>query len=142
LLHGDLKAEHYEGAFAADPRIDTLRNKMQVIEDLRFTREYLDADKRSIGNRIDILFRDGTRTDSVEVEYPIGHRRRRAEAYPLLIEKFLASARGHLPSANVDRIMQRWNDPQRMLKMRVSEWMEMFVVPDHLPCWSHGTTQG
>ena len=142
LLHGDLKAEHYEGAFAADPRIDTLRNKMQVIEDLRFTREYLDADKRSIGNRIDILVRDGTRTDSVEVEYPIGHRRRRAEAYPLLIEKFLASARGHLPSANVDRIMQRWNDPQRMLKMRVSEWMEMFVVPDHLPCWSHGTTQG
>jgi 2-methylcitrate dehydratase len=102
----------------------------------------LDAEKRSIGNRIEILFRDGTRTDSVEVEYPIGHRRRRAEAYPLLIEKFLTSARGHLPSANVDRIMQRWNDPQRMLKMRVSEWMDMFVVPDHLPCWSRGTTKG
>jgi 2-methylcitrate dehydratase len=137
LLQGDLRAEHYEAQAASDPRIDALRNKMQVIEDPRFTLEYLDADKRSIGNRIEILFRDGTRTDSVEVEYPIGHRRRRADAYPLLVEKFLASARGRLPQNHVERIMDRWNDPQRMLSMRVSEWMELFVVPSHLPCWSH-----
>jgi len=131
LLHGDLKAEYYEGHFAADPRIDALRQKMQVIEDIRFTREYLDADKRSIGNRIEILFRDGTRTDSVEVEYPIGHRRRRKEAFPLLIEKFLASAQGHLPADHVERIIDLWNDPQRMLRMRISEWMQLFVVPNH-----------
>ena len=137
LLQGDLRAEHYEAQAASDPRIDALRNKMQVIEDPRYTREYLDADKRSIGNRIEILFRDGTRTDSAEVEYPIGHRRRRAEAYPLLVEKFLASARGHLPQDHVERIMDRWNDRERMLSMRVSEWMELFVVPSHLPCWSH-----
>jgi 2-methylcitrate dehydratase len=142
LIQGDLKAEHYEGEFASDPRIDALRDKMQVIEDTRFTREYLDPDKRSIGNRIEILFRDGTRTDSVEVEYPIGHRRRRTEAFPLLIEKFLASARNQLSQHQVDRIMNRWQDPNRMLKMRISEWMELFVVPDHYPCWAHGRTKG
>lgn len=142
LLEGDLKAEHYEAGFASDPRIDALRSKMQVIEDSRFTREYLDPDKRSIGNRIEIAFRDGTRTDAVEVEYPIGHRRRRAEAFPLLVDKFLASASGHLPQPNIDRIMERWRDPQRMLGMRVSEWMEWFVVPDHRPCWSQGKPKG
>lgn len=142
LLQGDLRAEHYEAQAASDPRIDALRNKMQVIEDPRFTREYLDADKRSIGNRIEISFRDGTRTDSVEVEFPIGHRRRRADAFPLLVEKFLASARGHLPQNHVERIMERWNDPQRMLSMRISEWMELFVVPSHLPCWSHSQSKG
>jgi 2-methylcitrate dehydratase len=142
LLQGDLKAEHYEGEFAADSRIDGLRSKMQVIEDPRFTREYLDPNKRSIGNRIEIIFRDGSRTDSVEVEYPIGHRRRRAEAFPLLIEKFLGSARSHLPSQAVERIMGCWGDPARMRNMRVSEWMDMFVVPDHRPCWWHGKSKG
>jgi 2-methylcitrate dehydratase len=65
------------------------------------------------------------------VEYPIGHRRRRKEAFPLLIEKFLASAQGHLPADHVERIIDLWNDPQRMLRMRISEWMQLFVVPNH-----------
>ena len=80
LIFGNLTAEHYEDSFhQAHPEIDRLREKMQVIEDERYTREYLEADKRSIANAIQVFFKDGSSTDKVAVEYPIGHRRRRKE---------------------------------------------------------------
>ena len=78
LLFGALTADHYEDDIARDPRIDALRSKMQVVEDARYTREYLEADKRSIANAVQVFFRDGTATAKVEIEYPLGHRRRRA----------------------------------------------------------------
>jgi 2-methylcitrate dehydratase len=84
---------------AADPRIDALREKMVVREDERYTREYLDPDKRSIANAVQVFFRDGSSTDKVEVEYPIGHRRRRAEGIPVLEAKFLAALRTRFPKA-------------------------------------------
>src|SRR4029077_1947042 len=79
LIFGELTADHYEDATATDPRIDALRAKMIVKEDLRYSREYLEADKRSIANAVQVYFRDGTATQKMEVEYPVGHRRRRAE---------------------------------------------------------------
>ena len=79
LIFGRLIAEDYEDAVAADPRIDGLRAKMVVQEDKRYSREYLEADKRSIANAIQVFFKDGTHTPKVEVEYPVGHRRRREE---------------------------------------------------------------
>jgi len=88
LLKGDLTAEDYEDDVAKDPRIDVLREKMIIKEDKRYSREYLEADKRSIANRIQINFKDGTSTDEVEVEYPIGHKRRRKEGIPVLEQKF------------------------------------------------------
>ena len=94
LIFGALTADHYEDATAADPRIDALRAKMVVKEDPRYTREYLEADKRSIANSVQIFFRDGSATEKVEVEYPVGHRRRRGEGIPLLVEKFRANAAG------------------------------------------------
>src|SRR5690242_7880191 len=87
LLFGNLTAEYYEDRFAADPRIDELRAKMHVQEDPQFTRDYLDPVKRSIANAIQIFFKDGTHTDKIEIEYPIGHQRRREEGIPLLIKK-------------------------------------------------------
>src|SRR5437667_2304789 len=87
LIFGALTADHYEDATAADPRIDALRAKMLVREDPRYTREYLEADKRAIANAVQIFFKDGSATENVEVEYPIGHRRRRAEGIPLLVKK-------------------------------------------------------
>ena len=84
LLKGDLIAEDYEDDAAADPRIDSLREKMVIEEDKRYTKEYLEADKRSIANSIQIFFSNGSSTEKIEVEYPIGHRRRREEGLSLI----------------------------------------------------------
>jgi 2-methylcitrate dehydratase len=91
LLKGNLVAEDYEDDVAKDHRIDALREKMIINEDKRYSKEYLEADKRSIANRIQIHFNDGTSTDEIEVEYPIGHKRRRKEGVPVLENKFKAN---------------------------------------------------
>ena len=88
ILKGDLVAEDYEDDVASDPRVDQLREKMFIEEDNRYSQEYLEADKRSIANSIQIFFKDGSSTEKIEVEYPIGHRRRREQGIPLLVEKF------------------------------------------------------
>ncbi|WP_300859921.1 2-methylcitrate dehydratase [uncultured Helicobacter sp.] len=88
LVYGELKAEHYEDSIAQDSRIDALRDKMVVEVDDRYTREYLESDKRSIANAVQIFYKDGSKSQKVEVEYPIGHKRRRDEGIPVLIEKF------------------------------------------------------
>ena len=85
LLKGDLVAEDYEDDVAADSRIDSLRKKMIIKEDKRYSEEYLEADKRSIANSMQIYFKDGSSTKNIEVEYPIGHRRRREEGIPVLL---------------------------------------------------------
>src|SRR3990167_2790397 len=88
LLHGDLNADHYENEFAADPRIDALRTKMIVEENPQFSKDYLDQEKRSIANSMQIFFKNGTHTDKITIEYPIGHKRRRKDGTPLLYQKF------------------------------------------------------
>jgi 2-methylcitrate dehydratase PrpD len=93
LIFGELTAEHYGEKIAADPRIDRLREKMKVTEVPAFTRDYLDPAKRSIANAVQVFFRNGTATRRVEVEYPLGHRRRRHEAEPFLLDKFRRAAK-------------------------------------------------
>lgn len=88
LVFGALTAEHYEDAVAKDSRIDALRDKMLVEVDERYSKEYLESDKRSIANAVQIFYKDGSKSQKVEVEYPIGHKRRRAEGIPVLVEKF------------------------------------------------------
>jgi len=99
LLFGRLAASDYEDQIANDPRVDALRSKMQVKENATFTKEYYDAEKRYIGNAVQIFFKDGTASPRIEVDYPIGHRKRRAEGTPVLVKKFEASvARTSTPS--------------------------------------------
>jgi 2-methylcitrate dehydratase PrpD len=117
LIFGKLTADHYEDATARDPRIDALRAKMVVQEDKRYSREYLEPDKRSIGNAVQIFFRDGTATEKVEVEYPVGHRRRRAEGIPLLVEKFRANAATCFPPERVQKILALFEDVKSFEKM-------------------------
>jgi 2-methylcitrate dehydratase len=88
LIFGELTAEHYTDSTAADPRIDALRAKMMVEENEAFTRDYYDLEKRAIGNGVQVFFKDGSSTDRVEVQYPIGHRNRRDEGIPVLLKKF------------------------------------------------------
>jgi 2-methylcitrate dehydratase len=128
LLKGSLTADDYEDAVAADPRIDALRAKMEVKENADFTRDYLDPQKRSIGNAVQVFFRDGTTTGRVAVEYPVGHRRRRKEGIPLLLEKFEKNLRSRIPAQKAGEILDLCKQPGRLEKTPVNEFMEMFVV--------------
>lgn len=128
LIFGTLTADHYEENAAADPRIDTLRERMEVIEEPRYTRDYLEPDKRSIANAVQVFFRDGTCTERVEVEYPLGHRRRRAEGIPLLLEKFRANLAVRFPEEQAQRITACCQDQQHLESVPVHEFMELFCI--------------
>lgn len=128
LLHGELTADHYEDKVAADPRIDTLRSRMKVIEDKQFSVDYHDPEKRSIGNAIKVYFKDGTATEDVRIEYPIGHRRRRAEGIPVLVEKFRQNLNTRFPRQQAERIMAICQDKAKLKLMAVNEFMEMFII--------------
>ncbi|MEQ8494299.1 MAG: bifunctional 2-methylcitrate dehydratase/aconitate hydratase, partial [Gammaproteobacteria bacterium] len=129
MLYGELTAEHYEDAFhAADPRIDALREKMTVVEDARYSRDYHDPEKRSIANALQVFFADGSHTDKIAVEYPLGHRRRRAEGIPLLEEKFVANLRTRFPAARVARIRDLCSDQARLEATPVDAFMDLFVI--------------
>jgi len=95
LIFGRLTAADYEDAVAKDPRVDELRNKMIVRENSTFTEEYYAADKRYIGNAVQVFFKDGTSTERAHVDFPAGHRKRRAEGIPILVKKFEASVAEH-----------------------------------------------
>ena len=126
LLLGDLKSEHYEDDMASNPRIDKLREKMFVSENPSFTRDYHDPDKRSIANSIQILFNDGSETELVTVEYPIGHQRRREEGIPVLLQKFKDNIAGHFSAEQSENILLILQDQQALNNMAVSEFMDMW----------------
>lgn len=128
LIFGRLTADDYEDAVAADPRIDALREKMEVRENEQFSRDYMDPDKRSIGNAVQVFFRDGTATERVAVEYPIGHRRRRAEGIPLLVEKFEANIEGRLPEAQREALGRALADLPALQAMPVRRFMDLLAV--------------
>jgi len=128
LIHGRLTAEDYEDDVAADPRVDALRSKMEVVENERFSREYLEADKRAIGNAIQVFFKDGTSTDKVSIDYPVGHRRRRAEGIPLLEEKFERYLRGRISHKNSERVLHLCADQERFEQTTVDEMMTLLAI--------------
>ena len=128
LLKGSLTASDYEDVVAADPRVDALRAKMEVVENVGFTRDYLDPTKRSIGNSVQVFFADGSQTGCVSVEYPIGHRRRRKEGVPLLLEKFENSLRAHIPAAQADAVLALCHTRSSLEKTPVHHFMELFVA--------------
>lgn len=126
LLFGDLKAEHYEDDIAQDPRIDRLRAKMQVQEDRQFSEDYHAPDLRSIANRMQILFKDGSSTDTITIDYPIGHPRRRAEGLPLLQAKCRHNLSTHYSAEHVSRIMDAMADLETLSAMPVTTFMELW----------------
>jgi 2-methylcitrate dehydratase len=128
LIFGRLTAADYEDPVAADPRIDALRTKISCIEDAAFTRDYHDADKRSIANGLTIEFNDGSRFDEVLVEYPLGHARRRGEAMPLLVEKFKTNLARQFPSKQQDAILAASLDQQTLEAMAVHEYVDLYVI--------------
>ncbi len=128
LIFGRLTADDYNDEVAADPRIDALREKMAVIENSRFTRDYLDPDKRYIGNSVEVFFRDGSSTGAVSIDYPIGHRKRRNEGIPWLLKKFDSAMRGHLPAHKVRAIIESTGDTTALDSMPVQRFLELFTL--------------
>lgn len=125
LIKGSLVADDYHDKVASDPRIDELRSKMECVEDARFSTEYHAPDKRSIGNALQVTLKDGTVLDEVEVEYPIGHRRRREEGIPLLLQKFDRHLRELLPDAEVSAIQKASED--NMEGMDVDSYVDLYT---------------
>jgi 2-methylcitrate dehydratase len=127
LIFGRLTASDYEASVASDPRIDALRDKMIVRENTTFTAEYLAADKRSIGNAVQIFFKNGTCTERVALDFPIGHRKRRPEGIPLLTKKFSASVADHFPAKQSDNINALFADRIKLDAMAVSDLIAALV---------------
>jgi 2-methylcitrate dehydratase len=128
LLYGNLTAEHYHDEIAADPRIDQLRACMHVQEDPRYTRDYLDPEKRSIANAVQIFFKDGSSSEKVEIEYPVGHRRRREEGIPLLMRKFKNSVGQHFNEQQGKNILSLLLAKERFLQTPVDQVMSLLVM--------------
>jgi len=127
LLFGRLTAADYEDEIAHDPRVDALRARMQVRENLDFTRDYYAPDKRYIGNAVQVFFKDGTASQRVEVDYPIGHRKRRAEGMPVLQRKFEASVAAHFGARQTEAIKRMFADRSALAAMPVSDFMAQLV---------------
>jgi 2-methylcitrate dehydratase len=128
LIFGTLTADHYEESVAKDPRIDALRAKMICVEDPQYTKDYLDPEKRSIANAVQVFFKDGSSTEKVAVEYPIGHGRRRAEGIPLLVEKFQANLASRLPASQCTAIIELCLDSARLRATSVDRFTDMFAA--------------
>ena len=131
LVYGALSAEHYEDATAQDPRLDALRQKMQVAEELRYSRDYLDPNKRSITNAVQVFFTDGSATDRIEIEYPLGHKRRRAESVPFLKQKFASNLSARLSKDQCQKVLSVFKNPARLDAMVVRDFVDLFVNTEH-----------
>ena len=127
LLKGNLVAEDYEDDVASDPLLDQLREKMEVEENKKFSEDYLDPAKRSIANSLQIFFKDGTSTDVEEVHYPIGHKNRRSEGIPILINKFERNLNTQFSNQHASEIMSLFEDDERLFNLPVSEFVDFFV---------------
>jgi len=128
ILFGRLTAADYEDAIAADPRIDLLREKIECVEDPQFTQDYHDPDKRSIANALTVEFKDGSKLGEFVCEYPIGHKRRRKEGMPVLVEKFKTNLARRFPAKQQQAILDLCMDAKRLESTPVDEFVDLFVI--------------
>ena len=125
LIYGRLTAADYEDNIAADPRIDALRERITCVEDPQFTKDYHDPEKRSIANALTVTLQDGTVLEEVVVEYPIGHKRRREEGIPKLIEKYKINLARVFAEKQQKTILEDTLDYERFNKLKVNELIDM-----------------
>jgi 2-methylcitrate dehydratase len=128
LIFGRLTAADYEDSVAADPRIDALRDKMEVRENEQYTKDYFDPELRYIGNSVQVFFSDGSKSDRVEVHFPIGHRERRTEGIPVLKKKFVDSVSPKLAASQWQQLDALCADPDKLAATPVDDFMALLVV--------------
>ena len=126
LLRGNLTAQDYEDSCASDPRIDLLRQKMICQESAQYSRDYLDPEKRSIANAVQIFYSDGTTSEKVAVEYPVGHKRRREEGIPKLIDKFRHNLTRKYNEPECDHLLKISLSQERLESMPVQEYVDLY----------------
>lgn len=130
LIHGALTADNYEDEAGEDPRIERLREKMEVVENAQYSRDYLDPAKRSIANAVQVFFEDGTETARLEVDYPIGHRRRREEALPLLQAKFEHNVSTRFAEGRCQPVIRAFDQPRRLDALPIADFVDLFVIDE------------
>jgi 2-methylcitrate dehydratase len=128
ILFGRLTASDYEDSIAKDPRIDKLRDKIVCVEDPAFTKDYHDPKKRSIANALTVEFLDGKKMKEIVVEYPIGHKRRRKEGMPVLVEKFKTNLARQFPEKQQKAILALCLDQKKLEATAVHEFVDMMVI--------------
>ncbi len=128
LLFGELRAEHYEDDIARNPLIDALRAKMQVRENLQFSRDYLNPQKRAITNSVQLKFNDDSASEMIEIAYPVGHKVRRDEGIPILQDKFKRNLSTRFPSKKIDAMIACMQDTKTLGAMSVSDFMSLWCV--------------
>ncbi|GAA4351945.1 bifunctional 2-methylcitrate dehydratase/aconitate hydratase [Kangiella taiwanensis] len=128
LLFGELNADYYEDDVAQDSRIDALRDKMTLQENKDWSKDYHEPSKRSIANAVQVFFKDGSSTDKVTVEYPLGHRRRREEGIPVLIEKFKKNVYTRFSKRHGEEIIDLCLDEEALMNTPVNEFMNLLVI--------------
>ncbi len=128
LLFGELTADHYEDGVANDSRLDALRSLMEVQENKAFSQDYLDPHKRSIANSMQLHFKDGSSSESITIEYPLGHRRRREEGIPVLVEKFKSNLATLFSDERTEAILNVCSQNSTLDKMSVCEFVDMLLV--------------
>ena len=129
LIFGELNADHYEDSFhRAYPLIDQLRDKMVVEESAEYSADYHDPEKRSIANAIQVFFNDGSKTDKAAVEYPIGHRRRREEGMPLLVDKFKRHLATRFPASRCQKIIDLCSHQESLEALPVNQFIDEWMI--------------
>jgi 2-methylcitrate dehydratase PrpD len=128
MIYGTMTAEHYEDHIAADPRIDALRAKMKLSESAQYEREYHDPAKRTNANSIQVFFKDGSKSPLSEVLYPLGHRRRRKEGIPVLMDKFEKNVARVFAARRRDQVLAACLDPRRLEALAVNEFVDLVAV--------------
>ncbi len=128
ILFGRLTAGDYEDSVAKDPRIDVLRDKIDCVEDKRYTKDYHDPQKRSIANALTVEFKDGTKMKEIVCEYPIGHKRLRKEGMPVLVEKFRTNLARRFPAKQQKAILDLCLDAKKLQNTPVNEFVDLFVI--------------
>lgn len=128
LIFGRLTAADYEDNIASDERIDALRDKMECVEDVQFTKDYHDPEKRSIANALTVELNDGTILDEIVVEYPIGHKRRREEGIPELIKKYKVNLARIFPEKQQRILLENSLDYNTLVNLDVNEFVDLLVI--------------
>jgi 2-methylcitrate dehydratase len=127
LIFGRLTARDYEDDIASDPRIDQLRERMECVEDKQYTKDYHDPEKRSIANAVTVFFKDGSQVGELAIEYPVGHKRRRDEGIPLLLEKYRKNLARIFDESQQEAIINLTLDYEKLSNTSVSKLMDILV---------------